>query len=45
MEGMFFEMDRGGVSDTWKKTVNVRFINTLICLAFVQANQSFLFTF
>ena len=28
----FVEMDRGGVSDTWKKTINVCIINTLICL-------------
>ena len=28
----FVEMDRGGVSHTWKKTTNVRIINTLICL-------------
>ena len=45
MEEMFVEMDRGGVSDTWKKTINVRIVNTQICLGFVQDNQSFLFTF
>ena len=32
MEGMFVEMDRGEVSDTWKKTTNVRIVNTQICL-------------
>ena len=32
MEGMFVEMDRGGVSDTWRKTINVHIVNTQICL-------------
>ena len=32
MEGMFVEMDgvRWG-SDTWKKTISVRIVNTYIC--------------
>ena len=35
MEGMFVEMDSGGVgcgSDTWKKTISVHIINTYICM-------------
>ena len=32
MEGMIVEMDRGGASDTWTKTINVRIVNTQICL-------------
>ena len=31
MEGMFVKMDRSGWgSDTWKKTINVRIVNTQI---------------
>ena len=32
MKGMFVEMDRGWGSDTWKKTINERIVNTQICL-------------
>ena len=33
MERMFVEMDRGGWgSDTWKNIINVRIVNTQICL-------------
>ena len=32
MEGMIVEMDRSGISDTWKKTINVHIVNTQICL-------------
>ena len=31
MEGLFVKMNRGGVSDTWEKTISVRIVKTQIC--------------
>ena len=45
MEGMFVEMDRGGVL-THEKRQSIGVLSVLIfAWAFVQANQSFHFTF
>ena len=41
MEGMSVEMDRvGWGSDTWKKTINVRIVNTQIFLRIVQCKPT-----
>ena len=45
MEGMIVEMDRSGISDTWKRQLMCILSILKFACAFVQGNQSFLFTF